>query len=70
MKTKITATPVAKSVPFDNTTPGATGMVSTEVQSAIEEIREDSGTLCGILLTTGAGLIFSNDLCLLTKNEG
>jgi hypothetical protein len=30
---------IAKSVPFDNTTPGATGMTSTDTQAAIEEIK-------------------------------
>jgi hypothetical protein len=39
---KHSSTPVAKVVPFDNTTPGAAGLISTDVQSAIEEIRTEA----------------------------
>ena len=29
---------IAETVPFDNTTPGATGMISTDVQAALDEL--------------------------------
>ena len=35
---------IARTVPFDNTTAGATGMTSTEVQAAIEEIKNSIAT--------------------------
>jgi hypothetical protein len=51
---------VARTVPFDNTTPGASGMTSEEVQAAIEELRDQINTAASPGFTWGNSGVVNN----------